>query len=274
MDEKEVIKAFEDPANVVESYDLYDTILICPTWYGQEANVQGWHTSFANFSAQEEHRFFTVRNESIASLAYNNMQSADSLDFPFMAFSMGLRFFGPSPNITGMWQQGNGDEGYISYLDTAVGHVFQYDIPRHCSISLKTQQDTRVELTAYACPPGYGPTGGGAALEQTTEAVPTDECQYRQTAQLNMFGTQGVPFITNRFKFPYPLAIPRNGIVEGVLKLSEVARYLLASMDGPRTYFFQKQSSDDASVPFCQRYGIQLSLFGYRLVQQRGQYHH
>ena len=271
VQDKEVIALFKD-ANVSESFPLYDTILICSTFYGTEANVRGWHTTFVNFAAQEEHHFFTVRNESLAGLPYCNLQSADSMDFPFLAYSAGLRFFGPSSNVQGDAVQPNGNTGYITNLDADVGHFFQYDLPRHCSISLKVQQDTRVELTGYCCPPGYGPSGGGAAFEITQLTAPAED-QYRQRAQLNMFGTQCVPVITNRFKFPEPIGIPRNGVIEGVLKLSEYARYILSAVYGPRSIYFQGTGGTDASVQFPARYGIQFSLFGKRLVQQRGQYH-
>lgn len=269
--DKEVAKLFAEPANVSESFPLYDTILICSQFYGQEANVRGWHTTFAAFAAQEEHHFYTVRNEALASLPYCNLQSADSMDYPYLAYSMGLRWFGPSSNVQGDAVAPNGNTGYVTNLDADVGHFFQYDLPRHCSISLRVQQDTRVELTGYCCPPGYGPSGGGAAFE-ITQLTPPAEDQYRQHAQLNMFGTQGISMITNRFKFPSPLGIPRNGVIEGVLKLSEYARYILQNVYGPRSIFFQGTGVGDASVQFPARYGIQLSLFGKRLVQQRGQY--
>lgn len=271
-EEKEVVQLFAKYANVAESYPLYDTILICPTFYGQESNVRGWFQTFAAFSAQEEHHFFTVRNESLAGLPYCNMQSADSMDYPFLAYSMGLRFFGPATNIQGDEEAPDGTEGYMNHVDGTVGHLFQYELPRHCSISLRIQQDTRVELTGYCCPPGYGPTGGGAAMEITQITAPAED-QYRQHAQLNMFGTQGISSFTNRFKFPTPIGIPRNGIIEGVLKLSEYARYMLALFYGPRSIFFQGSGGTDASESFSARFGIQLSLYGKRLVQQRGQYH-
>lgn len=270
--DKEVVATFAKDMNVAESFPLYDTILICSTFYGQEANVRGWFTTFANFAAQEEHHFFTVRNESLASLPYCNLQSADSMDYAFLAYSMGIRFFGPASNIQGDEIAPNGNTGYITNLDANVGHFFQYDLPRHCSISLKVQQDTRVELNAMLCPPGYGPTGGGAALE-ITQLTPPAVDQYRQHAQLNMFGTQGVPLGTNRFKFPEPIGIPRSGIIEGVLKLSEYARYILSNVYGPRSIYFQDAGAVTANTLFPARFGITLSLYGKRLVQQRGQYH-
>jgi len=268
--DKDVIAAFSDKMNVAESFPIYDTLLLCSTFYGQEQNVRGWYTTFAAFAAQEEHHFFTVRNEALASLPYCNLQSADSMDYPYLAYSMGLRFFGPSTNIQGERIPPNGDTGYITTLDSAIGHFFQYDLPRHCSISLKVQQDTRVEVTGYCCPPGYGPSGGGAAFE-ITQLIPPAEDQYRQHAQLNMFGTQGVSVITNRFKFPSPIGIPRNGNIEGVLKLSEYARYVLIAVLGPSNMFFTSEGADVTDT-FPARFGIQLSLFGKRLVQQRGQY--
>jgi len=264
----------ESSANVSESASLFDTILICSEFYGQEQTVQGWFTTFAAFGAQEEHHFFTIRNESIASAAYCNLQSADSLDFPFLAYNIGLRFFGPASNICGTpTLEGNGGAGLIDDLDPAVAHFFCYDLPNHCSISLKTQQDTRIELTCYACPPGYGPCGGGAAFEITQLVAPA-EALWQQHMQMNMFGTQGIPYLTNRFKLPTPIGIPRNGIIEGVLKLSEYARYVISRLNGPTNYFFAESDRETSpTYTFPQRFGIQFSVFGKRLVQQRGQYH-
>lgn len=275
--EQEVIQTFAKAANVVESASLYDTILICSDFYGQEANVRGWYTTFAAFAAQEEHHFFTVRNESTASLPYCNLQSADSMDFAFMCYNIGLRFFGPSPNICGTPAAVEDPvPGSILGIDPGVAHFFCYDLPNHISISLKTQQDTRVELTGYACPPGYGPTGGGAAFQITQQAIEGDPTTYNQRAQMNMFGTQGIPLLTNRFKLPSPIGIPRTGIIEGVLKLSEYARYVLGRLAGPSNYFFTEDDAPSVvgsiTYQFPQRFGVQFSLFGKRLVQQRGQY--
>lgn len=276
--EKEVIQTFAANANVAESYPLYDTVLVCHDFYGQEANVRGWYTSFAAFAAQEEHHFFTTRNESTASLPYCNLQSADSMDFAFMIYNIGLRFFGPAPNICGEPSNAVEDPGEIIYLDPGVAHFWSYDLPNHISISLKTQQDTRIELTGYACPPGYGPTGGGAALNIPVPVIPNglETPIYYQRYQMNMFGTQGIAVLTNRFKLPSPIGIPRTGIVEGVLKLSEYARYVLGRLYGPTNYFFAEDDNpttdDSHSYNFAQRFGIQFSLFGKRLVQQRGQY--
>jgi hypothetical protein len=257
--------------NVKESWAIYDTICICPTFYGPETSVRGWFTAFNQMATQSEHKFFKVRTEATAGLAYCNQQSSDSMDFPFLCYTAGLTIFGPSPNICGL---PGGPEGVtrLTAVDPGAAHTLCYDLPEHISISFKTNQDTRFELTGYACPPGYGPTGGGAAFQITAAGLGVP--MYGQHAQMNSFGTQGVPILTNRFKLPSPIEIAKNSVIEGTLYLSEYARYLLANIFGPSNYAFQQIGGGigDPSL-FPQRYGFQMSLFGMRLVQQRGQYH-
>ena len=261
-------------ANVMESWALYDTILICNHFYGAEQTVRGWYTTFAGFAAQVDHKFFKVRNEATAGLPYCNLQSADSMDYPFLAYSMGISFFAPAPNIAGEATPGDGIAGRIAFPDPAFAHFFLFDLPRHCSVQFKTNQDVRAECTAYAAPPGYGPMGGGAAFQMTeSDAGPPIVPGYKQHAQMNFYGTQGVPVLTNRFKFPKPVEIAKNSVIEATLSLSEYARYALALALGPQNYAFQNLSAIDVQDFFPQRFGIQFSLVGMRLIQQRGQYH-
>jgi len=258
-------------ANVKESWALYDTILICPTFYGAENGVRGWFTTLAAFGAVQEHRFFKARTEATATLPYNNLQSEDSMDFPFVAYNMGITFFAPASNIQGIATEED-VANLINQLNPAISHFWTFDLPRHCSISFKTNQDVRAEVTCYGAPPGYGPMGGGCAFELTPPLVgPPIEPLYKQHAQMNFYGTQGVPIATNRFKFPEPIEIAKNSVIEGTLNLSEYARYILTGVAGPTNYAFQ--NTDVGCTFFPQRFGVQFSLHGYRLIQQRGQYH-
>jgi len=275
MNDQELREAFKDPHNVVEAAALYDTILVCNKYYGSEINVRGWYTSFAAFAAAQDMRFFKVRTEGTAGLPYTNQQSADSMEFPFMAYSMGLAFFAPASNMMGNAYEedmdGAGDT-VAAGLNPGIPHFWQFDLPSHAAIALKTNQDVRAEVTAYACPPGYGPMGGGAAFEMDTTGE--GGSLYLAHAQINSFGTQGVPVLSNRFRFPVPIAIPKNATIEGLLYLSAYARDVIGSWRGPDHYLFNMPGNDDIYVKeFPMRFGIQMSLFGYRLVQQRGQYH-
>ena len=258
--EQEVLSLFRKFRNVAESWALYDTINVCSTFYGAEQNVQGWYTTFNAFAAQEQQIFFKARTEAIAGSAYTNQQSADTMDFAFVAYSMGITLFAPSANL--------GAGGDVTTNDPSMAHFWQFDLPRHLGIQLKVNQDIRAECTAYAAPPGYGPVGGGAASDIPEVAV------VNALPVVNIAGTQGQPVLRNRFKFPEPIGIPRTATIEGILHVSEYARYVLNGLLGPQNYAFQPDSPGGPPyVFFPKRYGIQFSLLGKRLVQQRGQYH-
>lgn len=262
-------------ALVVESCALYDTILLSNTFYGQETSVRGWFTSFANFAASRDLRFFKSRTEGTAGLPYTNMQSADSMPFPFLAYTMGITFFAPASNIMGDTEDVviDGANTIATQLDPAQPHYWQFDLPNHSSISFRTNQDVRAELPCYACPPGYGPLGGGAAFEINTYSG--GFAAYKQRAQMVTFGTQGVPDLGNRFRFPVPIAIPKSATIEGELEIHRGARGVLEDWVGPQNYLFQTTNTgpaEEIEYKFPARYGIQFSLFGYRLVQRRGNY--
>lgn len=283
MDEKKLEQEFKQaiegrhPMNVVESAPLYDTILVCSDYYGQEAAVNGWYTTFGLFAQARDYKFMKSRTEGTAGLPYCNMQSADSMPYPFYAYTMGITFFAPSSNIIGSTKyhspNGGGGETWPYAVDPIIPHFWQFDLPRHAAIIFRTNQDVRAENTCYTCPPGYGPMGGGAAFEINTYDDVTGFAAYKQHAALNTFGTQGVPVLHNRFKFPKPIAIPKNATIEGELVLSKYARDCLADMIGPFEYLFSNVDLTTIVEKFPMRFGIQFSLFGLRMVQQRGQYH-
>lgn len=265
--EAEVFSDFQKYANVVEAWALYDSIVISPTMYGTEQSIGGWFTSFVALGQQETHSFFKQRTEGIAGLQYCNQQSADSMDFAFMCDSIGLAIMAPAPNIE---SEASGDDGIGGDLlpsDDIIGHWFAADLPRHMGIQLKVQQDIRAEITAMHCPPGYGALGSGTAYpSQTTFA-------YGDIPFMTNAVCQGVPLLSNRYPLPSPIGIPRTSTIEGILHVSDYARNILRNVAGPRQYQFNSANGFPPYTYFDRRYVIQFSLFGQRLVQQRGQYH-
>lgn len=261
--EQEVAVEFAQYANVVEAWALYDTILICSDFYGNEDNQDGWFTTFANFGADETHVFFKVRTQA-AGLAYCNMQSADSMDFAFMLHSVGMRVFAPAPNIEGHYEVTLGN---LENNDSVIPHWWASELPNHCALQLKIQQDIRVELTGMACPPGYGAIGSGSTMSAD------DSVSYGNIPIHDNAVNQGVPTLDNRYPLPTPIGIPRTASIEGILHLSEYARNVLTNIKGPEDYQFNSATGAPPYTFFPRRYGIQLSLFGERMVQQRGQYH-
>jgi hypothetical protein len=265
-DEAEVLRSFAAAPNVVEAWPLYDSIVICPTLYGNEFQA-GWFTSLAAFGAQETHSFWKQRTEGLVGLPYTNQQSADSMDFAFVAHSVGLAIFTPTPNIEGIAEPADGNAGALDLPDALISHWFAADLPRHMAVQLKVQQDIRVELTALQAAPGYGVCGGGAAFPGIAAADHGDIPYISTTV------SQGVPILSNRFPLPHKIGIPRTATIEGILHLSEYARHVLTGVLGPQNYQMNTIDGVKPYTYFPKRYIIQMSLFGERMVQQRGQYH-
>lgn len=266
-------------ANVAEAWPIYDTLILSSTFYGQEASVQGWFASFVAFSQQERHSFFKSRTEANASLAYCNKQTADSMDFASEVYSIGCAFFAPGVRV--LMADTNPSPNYQT-INTQIAHWWECELPRHCSVELKVQQDTILEVPAMACSPGYGPVGGGASFDHPAvgriESQGTGQADYHPV--MNMSVTQGVPDIKNRWPFPLPIQIPRTATIEIIVTVSEYARDYLSRLTAlnPQYVFGGIDGvSPDPTVPpytiFPARFGIQVSLLGKRLVQQRAQYH-
>lgn len=256
--------------NVAESYPIYDTVIISTELFGKEKSINGWYTTFVDFAADEKHTFFKNRTIGNSHLAYCNMDSADNIDFVFKAFSLGVRFFAP------VLQEGfSNDITSPAAQNENVPPFWLFDLPKHCGIDFRVQQDVIVENTCLATAPGYGPRGGGNAhpLADETGTVPN------QAAWKTVVGTIGEPVVDNRFPFPDPIAIPRNTPIEANIYLSTYARSIIGDWIGPRHWVIptEEQATQPAGqldyIALGTRFGIQVSLYGYREVQQRGQYH-
>lgn len=259
--------------NVGEAWPLYDTLMIGQQ-FGTEQNA-GWYSTFLQFSQRETHSFFTLRTEGSLDLAYTNRQSSDKMDFGFEAYSMGISFFGPSSYVQGTLV--GGDMTATMRFDSQVSHWWHTEFPRHCAIQLRVQQDVVAELPAMACPCGYGPVGGGASYAHDQIGYDGGEITPNPgfLPVANFSVTQGVPNLTNRWPFPKPIKIPRNATIEGILTVSLQARTVLERIGAVNNYLFNSQETATPYTmhEFYSRYGIQLSLIGKRLVQQRGQLH-
>lgn len=264
--EAEVFQDFKKYANVVEAWALFDTLVISPTLYGNEQN-NAWFNTFNDFGAQETHSFFKTRTEGTAGLQYCNQQSADSMDFAFIADSIGLAVQGPAPDIEGVAGVPDGAGGDLNNPDNIVSHWFSTDLPRHMAIQLKIQQDIRAEITAMHCPPGYGAVGSGTAFPAQSAGT------FGDIPFMTNAVVQGVPLLSNRYPLPSPIGIPRTATLEGILHVSEYARQILTNIIGPQNYQFNSVNGAPPYTFFQKRYQIQFSLIGQRLVQQRAQYH-
>lgn len=285
--------------NAQEPWELHDTLCICANRYGSEP-AAGFFTTFNAFSANERHLFFKNRSVGNTHLAYNNQQAMDRADFVFHAFSIGVHFFGPCTPV--LFEV---DDQEPNNIDTAqiTPQTYQsfwiHTLPRHCGLEFSVGQDVKLSCNSLMAAPGYGPSisGVGAGLDGlsgitalsvynagppiavTTTATPN----YVQVPEIIYSGTQGLPEKRARFQFgtqrePSPIAIPRGEIIEVKLTLSEYARRILALFPGPGSYLLQKyvlhgELDPTEAVTFPSRFGIQVSLYGVREVQQRGQLH-
>jgi len=268
-------EALQKPVlNVAESWPIYDTICVCNTFYGSESVESGWFTSFNTFADKETHSFFKSRTEGNIGLQYTNKQSLDTMDFAFEAYSAGLSFFAP-----GIRNLGKINSGAWDTLDTGSAHWWEAELPRHCAIQLKVQQDIVAELPAMMASPGYGPQGGGASQEheEINYVGPNGVVNPQMPATMNWAMTQGVPSISNRWRFPKKIKIPRTSTIEAILHVSDYARGVLAAINdssGPHNYVLPAGIDQGQTwTEYPARYGIQFSLIGKRLVQQRAQYH-
>lgn len=251
------------PPNVREAFAMYDSIVIAPTFYGNEQNVQGWFTSFQAFGAQTRHSLFKNRTWAQAGLPYCNANNADSLDYAFVADSIGVTIWGPPDTLDA---QDNANA--VQFPDFMVTPWFLMEAIHSMALSFKVQQDVRLENFLEAMPCGYGPQGNGTAMGQTNEVAPA----FGQFPYQHFTVNQGVPIMSNRVPFPSPIGIPRTATIEATLHVGDLARGDLQFIEGPRQMV---QNSDDGLTRqfFDRRFVIQVSLFGTRLVQQRALYH-
>lgn len=255
--------------NVAESAPLYDTVCVSKKLYGKETSIGGWFTTFSGFGANEKHTFFKSRTEGSSHLAYCNLNSADNIDFVFKVFSFGVRFFAPvTPDAVNFTIQSP-----TQYAENMPAW-WLWELPKLCGVDFRVQQDVIIENTCLASPSGYGPRGGGGAQPATdTRVAFANQIPWKTIA-----GTIGEPSVDNRFPLPNPISIPRSTPVEANIYVSPIARYILGQLAGPESAMMLNENQATVSpveadyISLPQRYGIQVSLYGYREVQQRGQY--
>ena len=210
------------------------------------------------------------------------------MPYPFEAYSLGVAWFGNALSLDDcMDRRGGADTEEICQ------HIFQSDLPRHSSISFKVNQDERFRAPCLIASPGYGPVGGGAAHGSLSDLKyaggypapapyepPTIDWKFPagypvDCSRMNVITTQGVPLRGVRWPFPVPIEIPKRASISAVVTISDYGRQLLAVMSGPGGVISSAfpDSSTDNTTPRSGYAGIQVTLYGKRLVQQRGEYH-
>lgn len=253
--------------NVKESQTLYDTVLVCEDADHWEFH-DGWFTSFLTLGQAIEIPFFNVRNRNHG-LPYNNQDTRDQTAYGMQIYSLGVSFFGPQ--IASQWllsDRHTVDVDCIEELHTA---IWEADLPRHASVTLRVNQDDRLKQQVCMAPAGYGPFGGGMGHGDPSNWS-ADTAGQQLPSIMKGCTTMGAPELTNRWPFPVPLDVPRRATISAIIKFSEYGRRLIQFMRGPlQLGFFNKADGDFRYKPAC--FGIQVSLQVARYVQQRGQYH-
>lgn len=260
-----------EPMNVGEPWMIYDTMIVANEFLGGEENTPGYFTSFVAFSQQERHVFFKLRNEGMVGAAYNDQQSPDTMDYAYEAMSLGVAFFAPGTRRLGVC---DARQGAAQLNDWYSAQWWECELPSHCGIQFKVEQDIVGEGPALDFPPGYGPTGGGGALELDNAEAPNGDDRTNTSSYANYSATQGMPFFKCRHMFKEPIGIPRTATLEGILHVSDIARAFWSTAGGPFGYMIPTEvAANNQYNNYPARFGIQFSLHGVRYVQQRGNYH-
>lgn len=276
----------EPIANVSEIYPLYDSVIVSQRLWGNEIKVKGWfggHVGdpwsrpFENFGNTHDHLFFKDRTEGNSDLAYCNLQSAETMDFAYRLYSIGVRFWGPisafetAPEIAyngaGMapWGTITTDDPYV--IQSALSHLWKVEFPMHAGFEFKVEQDVLLEGPAMTFPPGHGFTGAGSAwsgpvspgvsallpanvtppYNSNVVADVAGEDSIVQHPQHISVVTQGHPRLGNRFNFvdakgnPQPIEIPKGAIIQAKIMLTPYLEYLLNDVMGPLYYLFNRR---------------------------------
>lgn len=250
--------------NVVENWLLFDTVGIFDETTVNFSNPAGWYLNYAAMGGANEVNFFNVRNRRIG-LPFNNQDSVDQMPYGFRCSSIGITFFSNSFTQAPAWAT----DTTFSPEDT-VGHIFMNDLPRHAAMVFRVQQDDRLKCHVLFTPGGYGPFGDGYGRGSPSQSVlSTFANGYDHHAGII---TQGMPQLSSRWQFPIPIDIPRRATISVKILFNEYARQLLQVLPDQLELFGVDNGADDivSQVVFA---GIQVSLGGQRLVQQRGQLH-
>lgn len=296
--------------NVRNKIILADTILITK-WLRQIADApRGWFATFADAGRAGSFSFFNVRNRAIG-LPYNNQDARDQLPYGMRLKSIGVSFFGPGcasqftacefiENVVAEPPAPSGpryDSGADEPINPTAADLcnreelhsawWQADIPNHASMILRTNQDERLKGPVVMFPPGYGPVGGGwgwgspQSLAFDREAPASDfspPCSDTITNRENV--QSGVSDMRQRWEFPVSIDIPRRANLEVVIDLSDYAREALQVQEGPHWWpWINTLTAGVEDDPVATKsvkaavFGIQVTLAGERLIQQRGEYH-
>jgi hypothetical protein len=262
--------------NVRELWAMRDTVLIGT---GMSALARGWFENFQQMAAANEIPFFNIRNRSLVGPQYNNQDSAEMLPYPYQVFSMGVEFLtfaiGDSclgenrpPILEDPPAFAPGSPPPIepeSQVQNIAERQLFAALMDHCACKYKVNQDIKLTNVVTHQPAGFGTSGSARHQGAGVGSL----------GALSNF-TNGRAHIENRYKFSVPIDMPRGVNFNVTLFFSQYAKYILANMRGPQTWYQQSLGIEGEGSPLAPQKsiaGIAVTMIGAREVQQRGDLH-
>lgn len=236
------------PQNVEQNYEIYDTVLLGK---GVDPKYPGGFQSYAQMAQADEVPFLNIRNSSEVSESYTNITSKDKLPWGFYMESIGIRFIVPTPeNVLP-------DTSQQAALQKA--KIFMTAVMEHARFKFLVREDTLLTIKPAMIPAGIGAIGHEASVAGS--------------AHSNLI-TNGMAYVKNRFSYGRnPVAIPRDTPIKGSLKFSEIGKEMLTAMGEVGVLGFGLEAPLE-EINIKNTAMIELTLRGFRLIQQVGEYHY
>lgn len=252
---------------VVESFPLYDTVMISDAIDDLNYNDVGWYETYASLGGQNKISFFDQRKQTDVDLAYCNLDAKERFPYGYKAYSFGIVFQGPALGTTTYTIDGETGAIVPGESNWTMGHIFSFELPKHCGVRVRLDQSDVLESNVMFSPAGVAAHGQSNLASSSDDAVGVTCIE-----NVSNTGAFGQPMLTNRFRFPVPLIIPDNSVFSVELEFSRYGKALLAQMLGPDEFLFPDA---DETTLLAKKYFsssiIQVSLIGARYIQQRGE---
>lgn len=253
--------------NVAEGATLYDTILCGADIPGLYPSCQFFATMAALANANEL-SFFNTRNQSMSHKSITNMDAIDRFSFPFLIDSIGVQPFVLAP--IGRTPEHGGEvpvEQLTDEQSIILGPLYwMTEFLKHCSVTVKINQDEKLVTMADMLPAGFGLSGSA-----TSDPL-WNQNNFTQSGILVY--SNGRTHIKNRIPMPKPLEVPRGQTVTVSIVPSTKARNDLRVLSPGFANSRDFENSEVIGQQINGFVGLRVSLMGTRFVQQRGQLHY
>lgn len=232
-----------------EQWERYDTIVVGP---GAAGTTRGWYNDFRSFASADRLTWFQGREADVGS-SYTN-QRTERYDFAQDLYQFGAEFYAP----TGFAEfERNTEAQFLVDLWTK-------ELPQRMSFEVKL-----ADVDAVLVIPGaHAPAGVGRQGAFANDAP----------APIFDAGTQGVPHVSNSWKWPEPLMIPAKGLVSVTARIDDPLRSFMRELQafpGLKTIPVPQVNADtnggvSRNVTYPNWFMVRLFLRGPRYVQLRG----